>query len=327
MTDETSVCKTEGTFSEAEIVCDHTEVKIGILILCQKLSQKVEFSVEAVIERDLINAPVAPVLNMLDGCRICIKSQCYECILELVFDILDEDRRIQGECLDAHIIERMDESTDLLAHNGIKLILIHRKRIDQIIEGDVAFPAFLHILAELIQREIRDNEELINWLNHNISDYMVTVASHELPAEDSEYIGRLFHVITDLERIGDHALNILERTELAQQGNMNFSQNALQDFQTVYEKALELLDRSIGAFVNMHLSAEEEHALHALEDSIDSATVWAQDTHVERLRKKECSTSSGVLFTKLLQDLERVGDHSYNIAWAARKDKNLIRQI
>ena len=125
MTDETSVCKTEGTFSEAEIVRDHTEVKIGILILCQKLSQKVEFSVEAVIERDLINAPVAPVFNMLDGRRICIKSQCNECILELVFDILDEDRRIQGECLDTHIIERMDESTDLLAHNGIKLILIH----------------------------------------------------------------------------------------------------------------------------------------------------------------------------------------------------------
>ena len=177
------------------------------------------------------------------------------------------------------------------------------------------------------EREIRDNEELINWLNHNISDFMVTVTSHALPAADSEYIGRLFHVITDLERIGDHALNILERTELAQQGNMKFSQNALQDFQTVYEKALELLDRSIGAFVNMHLSAEEEHALHALEDSIDSATVWAQDAHVERLRKKECSTSSGVLYTKLLQDLERVGDHSYNVAWAARKDKNLIRQI
>jgi hypothetical protein len=103
------------------------------------------------------------------------------------------------------------------------------------------------------EREIRDNEELINWLNHNISDYMVTVASHELPAEDSEYIGRLFHVITDLERIGDHALNILERTEIAQQGEMKFSENAMRDFQTVYEKALELLDRSIGAFANMHL--------------------------------------------------------------------------
>lgn len=177
------------------------------------------------------------------------------------------------------------------------------------------------------EREIRDNEELINWLNHNISDFMVTVTSHALPAAESEYIGRLFHVITDLERVGDHALNILERTELVMQGEMVFSDAALKDFQNIYEKALELLDRSIGAFTNMHLSAEEEHELHALEDSIDYLTIQAQDSHVERLRKKECSTSSGVLFTKLLQDLERVGDHSYNIAWAARKDKNLIRQI
>ena len=156
---------------------------------------------------------------------------------------------------------------------------------------------------------------------------MVTVTSQALSASDSEYIGRLFHVITDLERVGDHALNILERTELAQQSEMRFSDDANKDFQDIYEKALELLDRSIGAFVNMHLSAEEEHELHALEDSIDHLTIAAQDAHVERLRKKECSTSSGVLYTKLLQDLERVGDHSYNIAWAARKDKNLIRQI
>ncbi len=177
------------------------------------------------------------------------------------------------------------------------------------------------------EREIRDNEELINWLNHHISDFMVTVTSYALPAQDSEYIGRLFHVITDLERIGDHALNVLERTELAQQSAMVFSDEAFKNFQEIYEKALELLDRSIGAFVNMHLSADEEHELHALEDSIDHLTIQAQDAHVERLRKKECSTASGVLYTKLLQDLERVGDHSYNIAWAARKDKNLIRQI
>ncbi|MGN0527524.1 MAG: PhoU domain-containing protein, partial [Eubacterium sp.] len=71
----------------------------------------------------------------------------------------------------------------------------------------------------------------------------------------------------------------------------------------------------------------EEHQLHFLEDSIDQLTLTAQDNHVERLREKKCHTSSGVVFTKVLQDLERVGDHSYNIAWAARKDKDLIRQI
>jgi phosphate:Na+ symporter len=177
------------------------------------------------------------------------------------------------------------------------------------------------------QREILDNEELINWLNHNISDYMVTLASHRISGESSEYVGKLFHVITDLERIGDHAINILQRNEIAINQNLDFTEDGNKELQEVYEKSLELFDRSIGAFVNHRLPDEEEHELHFLEDTIDSLTLQAQDNHVQRLREKKCHTASGVVFTKLLQDFERVGDHSYNIAWAARKDKNLLRQI
>lgn len=177
------------------------------------------------------------------------------------------------------------------------------------------------------QREVLDNEELINWLNHNITDFMVTVTSQKLNANVSEYIGKLFHVITDLERIGDHAINILERTQIVQNDELGFTENGLKEFDEIYQKDLELFDRAIGAFVNKKLLDEEEHQLHYLEDTIDSLTLQAQDNHVQRLREKKCHTSSGVIFTKVLQDLERVGDHSYNIAWAARKDKDLIRQI
>ena len=177
------------------------------------------------------------------------------------------------------------------------------------------------------EQKIRDNEELINWLNHNISDFMVTVCSHSIPAEASEYIGKLFHVITDLERIGDHAENILNRTKVTIESQIEFSDESRDEVEELYEKVLELFDRSMGAFVNKKLTDEEEHQLHALEDTIDTLTLNAQDNHVQRLKEKKCHTSAGVVYTKLLQDLERVGDHSYNIAWAARKDKNLIRQI
>lgn len=177
------------------------------------------------------------------------------------------------------------------------------------------------------EKKIKENEELINWLNHNIADFLVTVTAQTLSGELSDYIGKLFHVITDLERVGDHALNICERTEMIVNENLKFTDAGLAEIKALYEKDLELFDRSIECFISKRLPEEEEFLIHELEDQIDNLTLQAQDCHVERLRNKECYTSSGVVFTKLLQDLERVGDHSYNIAGAAKKDKELIRQI
>jgi len=239
---------------------------------------------------------------------------------EFVFKTKEHESALRFEFIDKRITEN---TTATVLQIGSEV-----ERMAKIVRNNFVLACEGYIACSLDnEREILENEELINWLNHNISDFMVTVCSRKIAAEDSEYIGKLFHVITDLERIGDHSENILNRTKARLENNIQFSEESTTEVTELYETVLELFDRSIGAFVNKKLPDPEEHELHALEDKIDNLTLAAQDNHVQRLKEKKCHTSAGVVYTKLLQDLERVGDHSYNIAWAARKDKNLIRQI
>ena len=239
---------------------------------------------------------------------------------EVIIKPKEHDTRLRFEFIDKKISENPISTALQIGSEVERMARLVRHNFVIACEGFLVMDNSKH-------RELEENEELINWLNHNISDFMITVTSKEITGDVSEYIGKLFHVITDLERIGDHAENIMRRVTTAKEENYEFSDIGIAEFKEIYEVDLELLDRALGAFTNKYLTDAEEHQLHYLEDTIDYLTLQAQDNHVQRLREKKCHTSSGVIFTKALQDLERVGDHSYNIAWAARIDKDLIRQI
>lgn len=239
---------------------------------------------------------------------------------EIIIKPKEHDTRLRFEFIDKKVSNNPVATTMQIGSEVERMARLVRNNFVIACEGFI-------VMDNSRQRELEENEELINWLNHNISDFMVTVTSKEMPGAVSEYIGKLFHVITDLERIGDHAQNIMDRVCAAKDDDLGFTETGIAEFKEIYEIDLELLDRALGAFMNKHLTDDEEHQLHYLEDTIDYLTLTAQDNHVQRLREKKCHTSSGVIYTKALQDLERVGDHSYNIAWAARIDKNLIRQI
>ena len=239
---------------------------------------------------------------------------------EIIIKPKEHDTRLRFEFIDKKVSNNPIATAMQIGSEVERMARIVRNNFVIACEGFI-------VMDNSRQRELEENEELINWLNHNISDFMVTITSKEMPGAVSEYIGKLFHVITDLERIGDHAQNIMNRVCAAKDDDLGFTETGIAEFKEIYEIDLELLDRALGAFMNKHLTDDEEHQLHYLEDTIDYLTLTAQDNHVQRLREKKCHTSSGVIYTKALQDLERVGDHSYNIAWAARIDKNLIRQI
>lgn len=174
---------------------------------------------------------------------------------------------------------------------------------------------------------IRENEEKINWLNSNISDFAITLTAQPLSPHNSEYVGKLFHVLIDLERIGDHAMNILERTERTIEDNLAFSEYGMADVRKIYDVVIKIYDLSIDAFFKEDLTVSQKTEIQGLIKETQDMITKALDDHVVRLREGICHTAQGVIFTKLLQDLDRTGDHSYNIAKLAKKDKELISQL
>lgn len=164
---------------------------------------------------------------------------------------------------------------------------------------------------------IKQNEQVLNFLNHNITAYLVKIHALDLTETDSRVVGSLFHVVNDLERVGDHAENILEYTEHLGGGAPPFSEMALQELRDMGERVLRIIDESIGYFLERHPDKALADGIAAEEEEIDDLVLELRNHHVERLNSLECTPATGMVYIDLLTDLERVSDHATNIMYAA----------
>lgn len=168
-------------------------------------------------------------------------------------------------------------------------------------------------LDKVVQRE-----DVINYLNHSITAYLVKLNALDISDSDADYIARVFHVINDIERIGDHALNLAEAAQHNVGDGLKFSSPAEDELNELCRTVVDLLDGAIAAFDTQKLDDGEAKRLSALEDRIDDLTLECQDAHIFRLNRKECNTEAGMLYLNTVTDFERVGDHAINIAFLAK---------
>lgn len=165
---------------------------------------------------------------------------------------------------------------------------------------------------------VMENEEIINYLNHHITSYLVKLNALDITDSDSDYIARVFHAINDIERVGDHAINLAEAAQHNIGEGLKFSDPAREELNQLCGSVVTLLERSMAAFDNQSLSDNEAKELSDLEEHIDDLTLECQDSHIFRLNRKECNTEAGMLYLNTITDFERVGDHAINIAFLAR---------
>jgi len=166
--------------------------------------------------------------------------------------------------------------------------------------------------------KVMEKEEVINYLNHHITSYLVKLNALDITDSDSDYIARVFHAINDIERVGDHATNLAEAAERNIGDGLTFSDAARDELNQLCGSVITLLDRSIEAFNNQSLGDGEAKELSDLEEHIDDLTLTCQDAHIFRLNRNECNTEAGMLYLNTITDFERVGDHAINIAFLAK---------
>ena len=183
-----------------------------------------------------------------------------------------------------------------------------------------AMDAFFNKDSSLIN-EVEQNEDVVNYLNHEITRYMVAAAQLDLPASDVEQLGEMFHVVNDLERIGDHAENMAEYAKNRIDEEIPFSEDGLAELRDMLDKTVALFKLSMEAF-----HTRDQHLLPRVlvqEENIDDMEKTLQQSHVDRLTRGACTPRSGMIFSDMLSNLERVADHATNVAFSIQADQTV----
>ena len=166
--------------------------------------------------------------------------------------------------------------------------------------------------------EVYEVEENINFLSHAITDYLVKINQTTLPEEDLKSFGALFHVVNDVERIGDHAVNIADSAKLRKERGVKFSKQSMDELTQMMELINKNMHYAIEVFVHRREYLRE---VDELETQVDALEEEIQNAHVQRMTRNECSPQADMLFSDIVSGLERVSDHAVNIAYAMSKEK------
>ena len=164
----------------------------------------------------------------------------------------------------------------------------------------------------VIADRIREAENNTDHLEDLISTYLLKLTSRHLGDEESVKATEYLKLIGDYERIADHAVNILESAEEIVNKNVEFSDDAVDEYRTICAAVTEILNLSFSAFSEEDIEAARK--TEPLEEVIDMLKEDLRTRHFLRLQRGECSVAAGFVWSDLLTNLERVSDHCSNIS-------------
>ena len=218
----------------------------------------------------------------------------------------DEEKEICGSIyLDKKLLETPVVASTQVIKETIRMAKIARDNFK------LSMKAFFSDEEQNIEL-IYKNENIINILEKDITEYLIELSQHNLPKENAELVSEIYHTINDIERIGDHAENIIELSINKLNNKVEISKEAVSEIEEIFEATLSSLDIAIECF--SHINEGCKRKAENIEEHIDRLDKKFRSNNIMRLNSKQCSANAGVIFFDLLSNLERIGDHANNIA-------------
>ncbi len=162
------------------------------------------------------------------------------------------------------------------------------------------------------QEKFANREKHLNFLNREISKFLVELSAKEISFKDELMLASFYHVVSDLERVGDYSENIMEYADELQKLKTTFSDVALAQLDEMTEAIHKVFENSIKAFEYQDMELLE--VVYKYEDMVDEFKMQLDRDHIKRLNSNQCSASTGAVYLSLVSNLERISDHMQNIA-------------
>ena len=282
---------------------------IGSVILLA-LVYAVQFTVGIPMWNDVMNkSTIANIHTLSSVCAMLLFLPCSGVLSKLALltvpDSAEEAQELSMPVLD----ERLFKSPAVALQQAKSAVVKMSRRAARNV--NLAAPLLLKMDEDTVSA-IRVRENLIDRMEVAISNYLIKMTDQELGDDESHTVTELLNFVTEFERIGDYAVNIMEKAEELQEKEASFSENATKELQLLENALNRILNLTNDAFENsdMRLAAQVE----PLEEVIDVMAERLRDQHILRLKDGVCSIDTGVVFLDVLNNAERISDHCSNVA-------------
>jgi phosphate:Na+ symporter len=209
--------------------------------------------------------------------------------------------------LENHLLNTPAIAIDAATKEIIRTLKLARKMIIDSMQG--FFEGDMSYLDKIDQEE-----EAVDGRRLDITNYLVELMQRELNEEVSRKIPAMIHVINDIERIGDHAVNLKSFAKQKRELNLCFTEPAISELKIAYKELLEMLDVTIQALSSNDI--RKASIILDKEDIINRLRDEYKSNHIKRLENGECNVLSGVVFIDIMANFEKIGDHLTNVGQA-----------